>query len=172
MQSCKKCSNKFRYKNIMKSIWLNEYIIVCDKCDTKYYANFSTKLIFSLSIFLPLIIYSFVNLIFDDFYNLSYFSIIIYLIWTGIIICITPFYARYHTKSNDVHDDGTKALLTSNLNTAESDIVISILELYDIPYLKKSNKTKKLIEIYAEYSDNKIDIYVPPEMLQKAKELI
>jgi len=171
MQKCKECSSKFRYKNVMKSIWLHEYVIVCVNCGTKYYANFSTRLILSLSIFLPLIINNFANLIYDDFYNPSYYFIILYLIWIIIIIGITPFYVRYHTKSNDEHDDGTKALLASKLNRAEAEIIISMLESYEIPYLKKSSEAKGSIEICAEYSNHKIDIYVSPDMLQKAKDL-
>lgn len=175
MQKCKECSNKFRYKDIIKSIWFNEYVIVCANCDTKYYASFSTKLIFSVSIFLPLIINGFANLMFDNFISFSNFSkipyFILYLIWVIIITFITPFYAKYHTKTNDVHDDGTKALLTSNLNRAEAEIIISILESYEIPYLKKISEKKSSIEIYAVYSNHKIDIYVPPHMIQMAKEL-
>ncbi|MBP1925100.1 CXXC-20-CXXC protein [Sedimentibacter acidaminivorans] len=172
MQKCKECSNKFRYKDIIKSIWLKGYApITCAYCDTINYVNISTRLILSLSISLPLIINVFVNLFFDYFYNLSYFSIILYLFWVSIIIGVTPFYARYHTKSNVEPDDGTKALLASKLNRAEAEIVISILESYGIPYLKKSNETKKTIEIYAEYSNHKIDIYVPPNMIQMSREL-
>lgn len=172
MQKCIECSNKFRYKDIMKSIWLNGYEpIVCANCDAKYYVSISTRLILSLSMFLPLIINNFVNLIFDYFFNFSYFYIILYLVWMIIIIFITPFYARYHTKPDDEPDDGTKALLVSNLNRAEAEIIISILESYEIPYLEKISETKSSIEIYAGYSNHKIDIYVPPHMLQIAKEL-
>ena len=163
MQKCKKCSNKFKYKDILKSIWVKGYApIVCVKCDTKHYVNFSTRLILSLSIFTPLIIINFANLSFDHFFN---FSIIHYLMWIFATICITPFFARYHTKTND----GTKALLASKLNSIEAEIIISILESYEIPYFKISRRVNPM-EIFTE--SNYLDIYVQPHMLQMAKELI
>lgn len=163
MQRCKECHNKFKYKDILKSIWVEGYSpIVCVECKTKHYVNFSTRLILSLSIFTPLIIINFVNPIFDYFFN---FSIIQHLMWVFAIICITPFFARYHTETND----GTKSLLTSNLNSIEAEIIISILESYEIPYYKILRRINPM-EIFT--GSNHLDIYVQPHMLQMAKELI
>jgi len=163
MQKCKECSNEFKYKDILKSIWVKGYApIVCVECETKHYVNFSTRLILSLSLFTPLIIINFVNLRLDSFFN---FSIIQYLMWIFAIICITPFFARYHTKT----DDGTKALLASKLNSIEAEIIISILESYEIPYFKISRRINPLV-IFTE--PNYLDVYVQPHMLQMAKELI
>ncbi|WP_287825767.1 TIGR04104 family putative zinc finger protein [Clostridium sp.] len=167
MQKCKKCFNKFKYIDVLKSIWVKGYApIVCVECNTKHYVNWSTRLILSLSIFTPLIIINFLNLSSNHIIN---FSIIHYLIWIFAIICITPFFARYHNKTNSDQDDGTKALLISNLNSIEAEVIISILESYEIPYFKISRRTD-LIEVFTESSH--IEIYVQPHMLQMAKELI
>lgn len=168
MQKCKVCSNKFKYKDILKSIWLKGYNvpIVCVECETKHYVNWSTRLILSLSIFTPLIIINFANLSSNYFFKIS---IIQYLMWTFVIICITPFFARYHTKTNDEQDDVKKALLTSNLNSIEAEIIISILESYEISYFEISRRINPM-EIFA--GSNHIDIYVQPHKLQMAKELI
>jgi len=89
--------------------------------------------------------------------------------WVFAIICITPFFARYHNKTNVDQDDGTKALLASNLNSIEAEVIISILESYEIPYFKISRRAGPM-EIYT--GTNNLDIYVQPHMLQMAKELI
>lgn len=172
MDNCKECSNKFRYKAILKSIWLNGYYepMICDKCNTKHYVNISTRIIISLSIFGPLIIYNLANLIFDEYVHYNIF--LPYIIWVVTILLLTPYFARYHIKSNDEQKDGTKALLASNLNSVESDIIISILESYEIPYLKKSKGIGGYMEIIAGSNNYGIDIYVQPSMLQIAKELI
>lgn len=172
MDNCKECSNKFRYRTILKSIWLNGYYepIICDKCNAKHYVNISTRIVISLSIFGPLIIYNLANLIFDEYVH--YNILVPYIIWTAIIIFLTPNFARYHIKSNDEQNDATKALLVSNLNSVEADIIISILESYEIPYLKRYKGIGGYMEIIAGSNNYGIDIYVQPSMLQFAKELI
>jgi hypothetical protein len=72
----------------------------------------------------------------------------------------------------ETQNDGTKALLASNLNNIESEIIISILNSYEIPYLKQSKGSGELMEIYFGSNNYGIDIYVPSEILQIAKELI
>jgi CXXC-20-CXXC protein len=171
MYKCKECSNKFHYKEILKSIWLKNYApILCDKCNTKHYVSVSTRIILGIAIMSPLIIYNLLNLIFDEY---IYYNVIIpYIIWLIIIVFLTPVYARYHIKTDEKKIDETKALLASNLNNTESEIIISILNSYEIPYLKKSKGSGELMEIYFGANNYGIDIYVPPEMLQIAKELI
>jgi hypothetical protein len=95
----------------------------------------------------------------------------LYFIWIAIVIWLTPFYARYHIKSCDENND-SQALLVSNLNSIETEIIISILESYDIPYLKKVRGIGGFMEIYAGSNYYGIDIYVQPAMLEIAKELI
>lgn len=167
MQKCKECSNSFKYKDIMKSIWIRGYApIVCDKCNAKYHVRFSTRLILSLSVTLPVIIINVGNLINYIFFNVSLVS---YILWVITMIFITPFYARY-TKTADEQDKDI-ALLASNLKNVEAEIIISILESYEIPVLKKSNETGT-VEILTGSNLYGIDIYVQPHMLEIAKELI
>jgi hypothetical protein len=92
-----------------------------------------------------------------------------YLIWIFAIIWITPFFARYYNKTNVDQDDGNKALLISNLNSIEAEVIISILESYEIPYFKISRRTGPM-EVFTKSSH--LDIYVQPHILQMAKELI
>lgn len=96
MQKCHKCSNQFKWKTIIKSIWLGYTPIVCDSCDTKHYVNFTTRLILAISISIPLITRVF---IFNSFFE--NYVLLIYPIWITIFICITPFFARYHIEHND-----------------------------------------------------------------------
>lgn len=173
MVKCKKCSNKFHYSEIMKSIWFKSYApIVCDKCNTKHNVNISTRIILGTAAGGPLIIYNLLNLIFDDFIHYKSDVLIFFIIWIIAIIFLTPFYARYNIKSTDEKNDGTKALLASNLNSIEADIIISILESYEIPYFKETKGIGGFMEIYAGSNYYGIDIYVQPTMLQFAKELI
>jgi hypothetical protein len=65
-----------------------------------------------------------------------------------------------------------EALLISNLSNIESDIITSILNAYEIPYIKKSKGPGDIMEIYFGATSFGIDIYVPTDMLQFAKELI
>lgn len=171
MDKCKECSNKFHYKEILKSIWFNRYApIVCNKCNTENYVSVSTRIILGIAIMGPFIIYNLLNLIFDEY---IYYNIIMpYIIWLVTIVFLSPVFARYHIKTDEEQNDGTKALLASNVNNTESEIIISILNSYEIPYLKKSKGSGELMEIYFGANNYGIDIYVPPEMLQIAKELI
>lgn len=173
MDKCKKCSNKFHYKEIMKSIWLNSYApIICDKCNTKHDVSISTRIILGTAIGGPFIIYNLLNLIFDEYIRLHDNALIYFIIWINVLIFLTPFYARYHIKSTGEKNDGTKALLASNLNSMEAEIIISILESYEIPYYKKTKGIGGYMEIYAGFNYYGIDIYVQPTMLEIAKELI
>lgn len=79
-------------------------------------------------------------------------------------------FSRYHIKIEKT--DNYKALLVSNLNSMESEIIISILESYNIPCYKKTKGIGGVMEIYSGSNYYGIDIYVQPEMLQIAKELI
>lgn len=172
MDKCKECSNKFHYREIMKSIWLSNYApIVCDKCNTKHYVSISTRIILGTASVGPFIIYYLLNLIFDEHINYNRNIIIPYIIWLNAFIFLTPFFARCHTKSSNIQND-TQALLISNLNKIEAEIIISILESYEIPYLKKSKEISGVMEIYAGSNNYGIDIFVQPSMLKIAQELI
>ena len=95
MKKCKKCSNKFKYKIIFKSFYKNYSPITCESCDTQYYVNFSTRIIFAILILLPVII-RFFNY---DIYINTFGSSICYYVWIPVVMLAFPFYAGYHTKN-------------------------------------------------------------------------
>jgi len=55
---------------------------------------------------------------------------------------------------------------------AKAEVIISILESYEVPYVKKTTGVGGSIEIIAGINNYGIDIYVQPQLLQMAKELI
>ena len=69
-------------------------------------------------------------------------------------------------------DDDVEALLISDLNGIKAQIIMSMLESYGIPVLKKSRGSGGIMEIYSGINNFGIDIYVPSKMLKKAQELI
>lgn len=68
--------------------------------------------------------------------------------------------------------DDTEALLFSNLNSVEAEIIISKLKSYGIPVLKKEKGTGAIMEIYTGVNLFGIDLYVPSHELEVAKELL
>lgn len=66
----------------------------------------------------------------------------------------------------------SEELLLSNLNGIEAEIIIAKLKSYGIPVLKKSKGTGEIMEIYTGVNLYGIDIYVPTDMLDLAKELL
>lgn len=169
MYKCSLCSNRFKYKDVLKSIWVKGYApIICAVCGTKHYVKLSTKMGISLATFLPLIVINSINLFFDKYIKLPDLFIGYYVIWIAALILITPFIARYYTKATDKSDE-TKSLLISNLTVAQADVIISMLESYDVPYFKEVEKSESL-EVFPLNSN--INIYIPPKMLKTAKELI
>ncbi len=65
-----------------------------------------------------------------------------------------------------------EAKLISNLNQIEAEVIISKLQSYGIPVLKKTTGTGELMEIYTGVNLYGIDIYVPSDMLEVAQELL
>lgn len=63
-------------------------------------------------------------------------------------------------------------LLLSNLNHIESEIIIAKLKSYGIPVLKKSKGTGEIMEIYTGANMYGIDIYVPKDVFDLARELL
>ena len=94
MQKCQKCSTQFSWKNIMKSIWLSFVYkpIKCISCGSKHYINFTTRLILGCAMGVPLLL--FINIRGSD--SFGHYNLLLYILWIGLIICITPFFARYH----------------------------------------------------------------------------
>lgn len=66
----------------------------------------------------------------------------------------------------------SEELLLSNLNGIEAEIIIAKLKSYGIPVLKKSKGTGEIMEIYTGVNLYGIDIYVPSDMVDLAKELL
>ncbi|NYB74854.1 DUF2007 domain-containing protein [Sedimentibacter hydroxybenzoicus DSM 7310] len=66
----------------------------------------------------------------------------------------------------------SEELLLSNLNGIEAEIIIAKLKSYGIPVLKKSKGTGEIMEIYTGVNLYGIDIYVPTDMLELAKDLL
>ncbi|HCX62952.1 putative signal transducing protein [Sedimentibacter sp.] len=66
----------------------------------------------------------------------------------------------------------SEELLLSDLNGIEAEIIIAKLKSYGIPVLKKSKGTGEIMEIYTGVNLYGIDIYVPSDMLDLAKELL
>ena len=65
-----------------------------------------------------------------------------------------------------------EALLTTVQKTYEADNIAALLSMEDIPILKKHRGTGGYLDIYMGTSMYGIDIYVPSECLDKAKEIL
>lgn len=74
--------------------------------------------------------------------------------------------------SEEYIDGEKEALLLTNLNNVEAEIIISKLKSYGIPVLKKEKGTGALMEIYTGVNLYGIDLYVPSHALEVAKELL
>lgn len=96
IQKCKNCSRQFKWYSVFKSIMVGYRPVECEYCKTQHYIYFMSRMLFAISIPLPLLFQK---------YCYSYFgsySIFIYLIWIVFTICIFPFLARYYIKNKDV----------------------------------------------------------------------
>ena len=62
--------------------------------------------------------------------------------------------------------------LRSVQSTIEADIVSALLESEGIPVHKKHNLTGDYLEVFANATIFGIDLYVPPQELEKAKEIL
>lgn len=74
--------------------------------------------------------------------------------------------------SEEFVDDDKAILFLSDLNDVDAKIIISMLESYGIPVLKKSNGSGGIMEVYFGANNFGIDLYVPSKMLKKSLELI
>ena len=94
IQRCKTCSKQFKWKSIIRSIWLGYKPIECDNCKSKYHIRFISKLLISLSIALPILFQNYLSSLFKSY------SILIYLLWVLLVILISPFLSRYNKESS------------------------------------------------------------------------
>ncbi len=92
IQRCKNCSSQFRWHNIFKSFLFGYRPIECERCKTKHYINFISRLVVSIGIPLPLLFQKYCYRYFGAY------SLLIYLIWASFILCIFPYFMRYHIK--------------------------------------------------------------------------
>lgn len=69
-------------------------------------------------------------------------------------------------------DGDDEALLLTNLDNVEAEIIISKLKSYGIPVLKKEKGAGALMEIYTGVNLYGIDLYVPAHVLEVARELL
>jgi type III secretory pathway lipoprotein EscJ len=74
--------------------------------------------------------------------------------------------------SEEFIDDDVEVLFLSELNDIEARVIISMLESYGIPVLKKSSGSGGIMEIYFGANNFGIDLYVPSKMLKQSLELI
>lgn len=74
--------------------------------------------------------------------------------------------------SEEIIDNYKEVLLIANLNNIEAEIIMSKLQSYGIPALKKTKGTGEIMEIYTGVNLYGIDVYVPLHMLDLAKELL
>lgn len=65
-----------------------------------------------------------------------------------------------------------EVMLISNLSTIEAEVIVSKLQSYGIPVLKKSKGTGEIMEIYTGVNLFGIDLYVPSHMIDIAQELL
>lgn len=104
IQKCNKCSTQFTWQQIIKSTFFSfgSQHMECNKCRTKHYANFTTTLIITIVISLPILLKRFTNIT-TTFGVLEEFFIAIYLVLLALLIALTPFFARYHLENKSKH---------------------------------------------------------------------
>ena len=109
MQECQKFSKQFTWKNIIKSRWflIGYKPIKCDSSNTEHCVNSTTKWFYSiLTIGVPFLffysrersmrIWGLSSLTRGNITNLPSYYLLVYLQWVALIICLTPFYARFN----------------------------------------------------------------------------
>lgn len=74
--------------------------------------------------------------------------------------------------SEEFIDDDVEVLFLSGLKDVDAKVIVSMLESYGIPVLKKSSGSGAIMEIYFGSNNFGIDLYVPSKMLKQSLELI
>lgn len=100
IQKCKSCSNRFRWETIVKSICWGYKSIECVNCKTKHYIKSIYRIIIAILIVLPLFFQQFLSSLFLSLTSSSYLFWIIgaNLLWGFMVVCISPFFARYDVR--------------------------------------------------------------------------
>ena len=89
MQKCKKCSNKFNWKEIFKSIMLGYRPLICKKCELQHNVKLIFRIINSLLIAISIIIIP----LFHLQSNYTFYGFIIYAVLIGLLM---PFWTKYN----------------------------------------------------------------------------
>lgn len=90
MKRCKKCSNKFKWQNIITSILSGYKPINCETCSTKHYVHFSTRLIIALlGGGLLIFVLKLPNSVYKPFF---------YMLLFALVMSMSPFFTKYYTK--------------------------------------------------------------------------
>lgn len=100
IQKCKKCSNQFTWKEVIRPIWFSWTYspLKCPRCNTEHYINITTRLFIALGIVAPTAIKGFMfsrnaqTVLRISLRN----QLLIYLLWFILLGCLTPFFARHH----------------------------------------------------------------------------
>nr|WP_312577959.1 hypothetical protein [Sedimentibacter sp.] len=74
--------------------------------------------------------------------------------------------------SEEFINDDKEVLLLSDLSDIDAKIIISMLESYGIPVMKKNKGSGGIMEVYFGSNNFGIDLYVPSKMLNKSLDLI
>ncbi len=91
---CSHCSNKFKWKNVISSNMSGRRSVQCKNCKTNNYLNVITRIVFTILEFIPFV---FFNVLFD---KISIGIIIVfYLLWTAILVLISPLFTVYNKRN-------------------------------------------------------------------------
>ncbi|PFG14666.1 TIGR04104 family putative zinc finger protein [Bacillus sp. es.036] len=92
LPKCNRCGKPFKWRTIIKNIWGIYRPITCNNCGTKNKITYLSRVLVSLSIILPMLIFGF---------YLSSYSIgvrLIYMVLMGICIStFIPFFIKYES---------------------------------------------------------------------------
>lgn len=91
MQRCEKCKNKFKYGEILNSVWKGYKPIKCSHCKTNHSPITLTIIITSLLLIMPAFFTKGINNYFSSTFN----SIIFYIFWVVFSVGISPMIMRY-----------------------------------------------------------------------------
>ncbi|MEL3973481.1 TIGR04104 family putative zinc finger protein [Rossellomorea oryzaecorticis] len=97
MQKCNVCKSKFRWKEILFSIWSSYKPVVCRNCGKKHTISFSSKFFVSFLIVVPAVIFGLVMAPDMGLSKPVTFGIIVMIAF--IISLLLPFFVKYEVKA-------------------------------------------------------------------------
>ncbi|WP_094551258.1 TIGR04104 family putative zinc finger protein [Petroclostridium xylanilyticum] len=93
IQKCEKCFAKFKWSQIEISLLKSYSPIVCHYCGSKYIIKRTSRVLVLLSLAFPFPLTLFIH----QYFDLGLISIGIYLLLSGFIFCVAPFFVRYNS---------------------------------------------------------------------------